>query len=164
MLCYHGCMKYAVVLTLVAFSAPARADVCVQWTLDPTPILPPTPSCVEWAPSTPPGWIRVPTNYQPAMGELKICSAPGAAWGVCDKRVIPLGQNVVLDNLGEYETPGPHGTYRIRSYWFNLARESTTSTANNGSCPSCTTVGYGLSAGLHNGDIPYVIRWITARN
>ena len=115
--------------------------------------------CIAADPDPPPGFATC-TVGQPAVGECKFYTRTGGE-GYCFKRSFPSGQNTNVTDFGDLENG-----WSIQSYWCNLARESTTFSANDLSCtvPNvCRTVPVGLN-GLHNGPILPHIKTFTARN
>jgi hypothetical protein len=151
-------VSVAFVIALFLYVGPVKAAHCISWTNNPDP--PFEPQCAEYGPDAPSGWSYTPyVGYQPVAGEVMICHKTNG-YGVCVKRSIPVGPPyTVLSNLGEFE----NGTYRIKSYWFNLSLASTTHSQESLVCPTCTTVSAGL-AGLNNDSSAYLIKAITARN
>ena len=147
-----------VVIGAVALANEALAAHCIMWgwNYPPAPH-PPELVCTEYGPDAPSGWVEVVNSYQPAAGEVKLCHKTGGG-GVCIKRSFLAG-NTLVSNLGEFE----NGTYRVKSYWFNITNQSTTYSQESLACPTCTTVAAGLS-GLSNDSSAYVIKAITVRN
>lgn len=144
-----------VTVVLCALAARAEAAHCIAWGMDNS--TPPMPVCTEYGPDAPAGWTEVVNSYQPAPGEVKLCHKT-SGYGVCIKRAFASG-NTLVTNLGEFE----NGTYRVKSYWFNVAQQSTTFSQESLACPTCTTVASGLS-GLNNNSSAYIIKAITVRN
>ena len=149
----------ATLALLIAAPSAASAAHCISWTWqqNPNPPFDMYLSCVEYGPDAPSGWTEVVNSYQPVAGEVKLCHRTGGG-GVCIKRAFPTG-NTLVSNLGEFE----NGTYRVKSYWFNVINQSTTFSQESLACPTCTTVAAGL-AGLSNDSSAYLIRAITVRN